>query len=167
MPCYCFCFAVLPLGIMVNVRRVYSDDDKRTILAALLRNIKPDLLSDGVTKKVAAQYMVPLRVVQRVWFDHLQGIENVCNKKPLNCWCKRIEVDPQAIMQIPPSKRTTLKDLAHELNMSISTCIGGSKRRDLGGTPMPLNLASRMKTRKEELGMRSVGLTRTVWILNS
>ena len=121
MACYCFCFAVLPLGRMLNVRRVYSDDDKRTILAALLRNTKPDVLSDGVTKKVAAQYTVPLRVVQRVWFDHLEGIENVCNKKPLNCWCKRVEVDPAAIIQIPPSKRTTLKDLAFELNMPIST----------------------------------------------
>jgi hypothetical protein len=34
---------------------------------------------------------------------------------------KRVEIDPEAIMQIPPSKRTTLKDLAFELNMSIST----------------------------------------------
>jgi AraC-like DNA-binding protein len=114
-------FAVVPLGRMVNVRRVYSDEDKRIILAALLRKTKPDVLSFGVTKEVAAQFMVPLRVVQRVWFDHLEGIENVCNKKPLNCWCKRVEVDPAAIMQIPPSKRTTLKDLAFELNMSIST----------------------------------------------
>ena len=105
----------------MNVRRVYSDDDKRKILAALLCKTKPNVLSDGVTKEVAAQFMVPLRVVQRVWFDNLQGIENVCNKKPLNCWCKRVEVDPQAIMQILPSRRTTLKDLAFELNMSIST----------------------------------------------
>jgi DNA-binding Lrp family transcriptional regulator len=114
-------FAVLPLGKMVNVRRVYSDEDKRIILAVLLRKTKPTVLSNGVTKEVAAQFMVPLRVVQRVWFDHLQGIENVCNKKPLNCWCKRVEVDPQAIMQIPPSKRTTLKDLANELGISKST----------------------------------------------
>ena len=105
----------------MNVRRVYSDDDKRKILAALLRKTKPNVLSDGVTKEVAAQFMVPLQVMQRVWFDNLQGIENVCNKKPLNCWCKRVEVDPQAIMQIPPSRRTTLKDLAFELNMSITT----------------------------------------------
>jgi AraC-like DNA-binding protein len=116
-----FFLEVVPLGRMVNVRRVYCDNDQRIILAAHLRKTKPNVLSDGVTKKVAVQFMVPLRVVQRVWFDHLQGIENVCNKKPLNCWCKRFEVDPEAIMQVPPYKRTTLKDLAHELNMSIST----------------------------------------------
>ena len=57
MICYCFCFAVVPLGRMVNVRRVYSDEDKRKILAALLRKTKPNVLSDGVTKEVAAQFM--------------------------------------------------------------------------------------------------------------
>jgi hypothetical protein len=78
-------------------------------------------LDDGVTKAVAAELMVPLRVVQRVWYDGLSGIENICNKKPLNCWCKRVEFNPDEMKLVPPSKRTTLKDLAYELGMSKST----------------------------------------------
>jgi transposase-like protein len=105
----------------VNTRRVYSDDDKRKIYAALLRRTSPDCLNDGVTKAVAAELMVPLRVVQRVWYDGLSGIENICNKKPLNCWCKRVEFNPESIKPVPPLKRTTIKDLAYELGMSKST----------------------------------------------
>ncbi|KAM0912226.1 hypothetical protein ACQ4PT_012925 [Festuca glaucescens] len=116
-----FFFAVVPLGRLVNSRRVYSDEDKRKIYAALLRRTSPDVLNNGVTTAVAAEFMVPLRVVQRVWNDGLGGIENICNKKPLNCWCKRVEFNPDAMKLVPPSKRTTLKDLAYELGMSKST----------------------------------------------
>jgi hypothetical protein len=55
-----FYFSVLPLGKMVTVRRVYSDEDKRIILAVLLRKTKPTVLSNGVTKEVATEFMVPL-----------------------------------------------------------------------------------------------------------
>jgi hypothetical protein len=106
---------------MVNSRRVYSDEDKRKIYTALLRKTSPEVLNDGVTKQVAAELGVPLRVVQRVWFDGRAGIENIFNKKPMNYGRKRIDFDPQAITQVPPSKRTTLKDLAYELGMSKTT----------------------------------------------
>jgi hypothetical protein len=86
----------------VNTRRVYSDEDKRKIYASLLRRTSPEVLNDGVTKAVAAEFMVPLRVVQRVWSDGLSGIENICNKKPLNCYGKRVHFDPQAITLVPP-----------------------------------------------------------------
>lgn len=112
---------VLPLGRLVSTRRVYSDEDKRKIYVALLRRTSPELLNDGVTKAVAAEFMLPLRVVQRVWFDGLDRIENICNKKPLNCWHRRVDFDPQAITQVPPSKRRTLKDLAYELGVSKTT----------------------------------------------
>jgi hypothetical protein len=106
---------------MVNTRRIYSDEDKRKIYATLLCRTSPNVLSDGVTKAVAAEFMVPLRVVERVWNDGLAGIENIRNKKPLNCWCKRVEFNPESIKPVPPLKRTTIKDLAYELGMSKST----------------------------------------------
>jgi hypothetical protein len=78
----------------------------------------PEVLSDGVTKALVAGLMVPLLVVQRVWYDGLLGIENICKKKPLNCWRKRVGIYPQATMQVSSSRRTTLKDLAFELGVS-------------------------------------------------
>jgi len=48
----------------------------------------------------------------------MHGLEN---KKSIHCGRKRIAFDPEVIKQVDLRKRTTLKDLANELNMEKTT----------------------------------------------
>jgi len=48
----------------------------------------------------------------------MHGLEN---KKSIHCGRKRIAFDPEVIKQVDLRKRTTLKDLANELNMAKTT----------------------------------------------
>ncbi|KAF8769580.1 hypothetical protein HU200_006171 [Digitaria exilis] len=58
-------------GTPVNIkkRRYYPPDIKRILYARCLELSAPGMLKEGVTKSVADEIGVPLRVVQRVWLD--------------------------------------------------------------------------------------------------
>ncbi|KAG0514119.1 hypothetical protein BDA96_10G162800 [Sorghum bicolor] len=56
-------------GTPANIkrRRYYPPDIKRILYAMCLERSAPGMLKEGVTKSVANDMGVPLRVVQRVW----------------------------------------------------------------------------------------------------
>nr|CAB3465508.1 unnamed protein product [Digitaria exilis] len=58
-------------GTPVNIkrRRYYPPDIKRILYAMCLERSAPGMLKEGVTKSVANDMGVPLRVVQRAWHD--------------------------------------------------------------------------------------------------
>lgn len=88
----------------------------------MLRRTSLHVLNKGVTQAVSLEFDVPRRTVQRIWTDGpCGGVEGVNSKKPKNCGRKRIAFDANAIKEIPPSKRTALKDLANELHMAKTT----------------------------------------------
>ncbi|KAF2944407.1 hypothetical protein DAI22_02g140100 [Oryza sativa Japonica Group] len=81
-------------GINIKRRRHYPPDVKRTIYAKLLEKSNPGMMKEGVTKSVANEMGVPLRVVQRVW-RHRQigdGIEAFESKKKKYCGTKNFRL---------------------------------------------------------------------------
>ncbi|CAN6163707.1 unnamed protein product [Urochloa humidicola] len=100
-------------------RRYYSDDLKIAIYLELLAKTDPPVLHHGVSKEVAEKFGVPRLVVQRIWRsgqDH-GGIVGVKNKLVRNCGRKRIEIDMEAIKDVPLRERTTFQDLANALGV--------------------------------------------------
>ncbi|BAS91680.1 Os04g0681850 [Oryza sativa Japonica Group] len=105
----------------VKKRRFYPDDLKIAIYLKLLACTHPPVMHHGVSKAVALQFDVPVRVVQRVWREGQNGgIEGVKNKLNFNCGRKRIEIDPEAIKAVPLAQRTTFQDLANALGLISS-----------------------------------------------
>ena len=49
------------------------------------------------------------------------GNQGVISKLVNNCGRKRIEIDPEAIKNVPLRERTTVRDLAHALGVKKST----------------------------------------------
>ncbi|KAF8670865.1 hypothetical protein HU200_035512 [Digitaria exilis] len=62
-------------GTPANIkrRRYYPPDIKRILYAMCLERSAPGMMKEGVTKSVARDMGVPLRVVQRVWRDGQTG----------------------------------------------------------------------------------------------
>jgi hypothetical protein len=103
-------------------RRFYADDLKIAIYIRLIAKTDPPTLRRGVSKQVASQFGVPLRVVQTIWRngqDH--GIEGIKNKFAKNCGRKRIEIDLEAIKLVPLRQHSTFQDLANALGVKKST----------------------------------------------
>jgi len=73
------------------------------IYCDLLAKTKPPILQRGVSKEVAQKYSVTRRVVQRIWREGqlAGGIHGVKNKLVRNCGRKRIEIDMEAIKNVP------------------------------------------------------------------
>jgi len=92
------------------------------IYCDLLAKTKPPILQRGVSKEVAQKYNVTRRVVQRIWREGqlAGGIHGVKNKLVRNCGRKRIEIDMEAIKNVPLKERTTIRDLANALGVSKS-----------------------------------------------
>ena len=73
------------------------------IYLELLAKTDPPVLRRGVSKAGARKFCVPLRLVQSVWRNGQDygGIKGVINKLVNNCGRKRIEIDPEAIKNVP------------------------------------------------------------------
>ncbi|KAL6641744.1 hypothetical protein ACP70R_019925 [Stipagrostis hirtigluma subsp. patula] len=110
-------------GTNVRKRRYYPDDLKVAIYLELLAKTDPPVLHRGVSKQVAQKFGVPQRAVQQVWRNGQDygGIEGVKNKLLNQCGRKRMDIDPEAIEAVEPSKRRTIKDLAEALGVKKST----------------------------------------------
>uniref|UniRef100_A0A0E0E9M9 DUF7769 domain-containing protein n=1 Tax=Oryza meridionalis TaxID=40149 RepID=A0A0E0E9M9_9ORYZ len=88
-------------GINIKKRRHYPPDIKRTIYAKLLEKSNPGMM-EGVTKSVANEMGVPLRVVQRIWRHGLEAFES---KKKKYCGRKKLLFDPSVIQDVPLGQR--------------------------------------------------------------
>ncbi|XP_021306339.1 uncharacterized protein LOC110431559, partial [Sorghum bicolor] len=103
-------------------RKYYPDDLKINIYLELLARTDPPILRRGVTKAVSEKFGVPLRVVQQIWQNGQSGgIKKIVNQYSSNCGRKRVQVDLEAIKDIPLRKRTTLRELAAALGVKKST----------------------------------------------
>jgi hypothetical protein len=89
----------------------------------LLDRSSHGILKHGVSQQVATQMGVSLRCVQRYWEKGQRGggVNAVVSKRAKHCGRKRVEINPDDISAIPVMKRTTLHDLAKELNVAKST----------------------------------------------
>ena len=110
-------------GSNAKKRRYYSDDLKIAIYQELLAKTDPPVLRHGVSKLIALKFGVPLRLVQSVWRNGQDygGIEGVRNKYVKNCGRKKVEIDMEAIKDVPLGERKTIKDLANALGVKKST----------------------------------------------
>ncbi|KAG2598839.1 hypothetical protein PVAP13_5KG401707 [Panicum virgatum] len=113
-------------GSNVKKRRYYSDDLKIAIYQELLAKTHPPVLHRGVSKAVALKFGVPLRLVQSVWrngqdYGGIEGVRSVRNKYVKNCGRKKVEIDMEAIKDVPLGERKTIKDLANALGVKKST----------------------------------------------
>jgi hypothetical protein len=88
-----------------------------------LERSAPGMLQEGVTKSVARDMGVPLRVVQRVWRDGKTGggVSAFDSNKKKNCGAKKLAFNPDVIKDVPLRERHTIRDLATALHMSKST----------------------------------------------
>jgi hypothetical protein len=88
-----------------------------------LERSAPGVLQEGVTKSVANDMGVPLRVVQRVWRDGKTGggVLAFNSNKKKNCGVKKLPFNPDVIKNVPLRQRHTIRDLANALHMSKST----------------------------------------------
>lgn len=89
----------------------------------LLERTSLGITKRGVTKEVSRLTGMPQRTVQDLWNKGklYGGMLGVLNKKPKNCGRKRIDIDSESIKAVDKRKRTTIKDLANELNVSKTT----------------------------------------------
>ena len=89
----------------------------------LLERTNQGVLNQGVVDEVAELCQVNYRTVQNIWSRGKKagGIHGVANKRVKTCGRKKIPFDSDAIKKIELSKRTTLKDLANELQMAKTT----------------------------------------------
>jgi len=89
----------------------------------LLERTAPGVLSRGVSQEVSVLTGIPVRTLRKWWkkCKDVGGMHGLENKKSINCGRKRIAFDPEVIKQVDLRKRTTLKDLANELNMAKTT----------------------------------------------
>lgn len=93
------------------------------IYSMLLKSNGGSSMKRGVSKAVAAEMRVPVRVVRRIWLIGRLGggIDAVVCKKAKNCGRKRIELDPDALRELPMDKRMTIQELAEALRMKKTT----------------------------------------------
>uniref|UniRef100_A0ACD5YIL5 Uncharacterized protein n=1 Tax=Avena sativa TaxID=4498 RepID=A0ACD5YIL5_AVESA len=113
------------LNKIANTRRrtQYTDDEYRAIYSMLLKKNGGDTMKHGVSKAVSAEMWVPVRVVQRIWLKGRRGggIDAVVSKKGKNCGRKRIELDPDALRELPMDRRMSIQELAKAMRMKKTT----------------------------------------------
>lgn len=97
-------------------RKFYPDDLKIAIYLDLLSKTVPPILGRGVSKSVSEKFGVPLRVVRSIG-----GTEGIINKYSKNRGRKRVQIDIEAIKNIPLKQRSTFQDLANALGVKKST----------------------------------------------
>ncbi|RLN22350.1 hypothetical protein C2845_PM07G13800 [Panicum miliaceum] len=88
------------------------------------------VLHHGVSKVVALKFGVPLRLVQSVWRNGQDygGTEGVGNKLVKNCGHKKVEIDMEAIKDVPLRERKIIKDLANALGVKKTTLYNRFKK---------------------------------------
>ena len=99
----------------------------------LLERATLGVLKRGVTKEVSRLSGMPQRSVNDVWMNvNIYGVMlGVLNRKTKNCGRKRIAIDSESIKAIDKRKRTTIKDLANELNVSATTVWRRLKEKEI------------------------------------
>nr|TKW33207.1 hypothetical protein SEVIR_2G217600v2 [Setaria viridis] len=103
-------------------RKFYHDDLKTTIYLDLLSKTDLPILCRGVLKSVSEKFDVPLRVVQSIWKNGQDGgIQGIVNKYSKNRGRKRVEINLEAIKNIPLKQHSTFQDLANALGVKKCT----------------------------------------------
>ena len=105
-------------------RRYYSTEEKKQIYSWLLqRNGTSTIMKRGVSAEVVELAKCPRRVVSSIWREGLKGggISKVKCKRKMKCGRKKINLDVDALEAIPPTERTTIRQVAENMNMPKST----------------------------------------------
>jgi hypothetical protein len=89
----------------------------------LLKRNGGSAIRRGVSKAVAAEMEMPVRTVQRIWLVGRRGggIDAVVGKRAKNCGRKRIELDPDAILELPMDRGMSIQELAKAMRMKKTT----------------------------------------------
>ncbi|KAM0893034.1 hypothetical protein ACQ4PT_025365 [Festuca glaucescens] len=126
----------IDLNALVNKRprKHYYTHEKQHIYSLILQLNGPGKrLKRGVSSSVAQVAECPRRVVQRIWKEGVKGlgihaVKCNCFKK---CGRKKIKLNIEALEAIPPSERTTLAQVALNMNMSKSTIQRRLKEKEI------------------------------------
>ncbi|XP_026428649.1 uncharacterized protein LOC113324548 [Papaver somniferum] len=109
-----------------NKKKNLTSDIKRRILEKLMQGSTDGRLHRGVITDTAARFEVGFRTVSRLWHDaklaNANGdVVDISSKMVNRVGRKRIELDLDRIKLIPLRKRTIIRGITHELNLSTST----------------------------------------------
>lgn len=117
-----------------STRKFYSTEEKRQIYSWILqRNGTSTKMKRGVSAAVAELAKCPRRVVTRIWRQGLKGggINNVKCMRKVKCGRKKINLDIEALEAIPTTERTTLRQLAENMNMPKTTIFRRLKEKQI------------------------------------
>ncbi|XP_026385046.1 uncharacterized protein LOC113280662 [Papaver somniferum] len=109
-----------------NKKKNLTSDIKRGILEKLMQGSTDVRLHRGVITDTAARFDVGFRTISRLWPDaklaNANGdVVDISSKMVNRVGRKRIELYLDRIKLISLRKRTTIRGIAHELNLSTST----------------------------------------------
>ncbi|KAI3942170.1 hypothetical protein MKW98_003769, partial [Papaver atlanticum] len=109
-----------------NKKNDLTSDMKRKILEKLMQGSTDGRLHRGVITDTAARFEVSFRTVSILWHDvklaNAKGdVVDISSKMVNKVGRKRIELDLDRIKLIPLRKRTTIRGIAHKLNLSTTT----------------------------------------------
>ncbi|XP_026453291.1 uncharacterized protein LOC113354056 [Papaver somniferum] len=109
-----------------NKKKNLTSDVKRRILEKLMQGSIDGKLHRGLITDTAARFGVGFRKVSRLWncakLANANGdVVDISSKMVNRVGRKRIQLDLDRIKLIPLRKRTTIRGITHELNLSTST----------------------------------------------
>ncbi|XP_026428378.1 uncharacterized protein LOC113324270 [Papaver somniferum] len=109
-----------------NKKKNLTSDVKRRILEKLMQGSIDGKLHRGLITDTAARFGVGFRTASRLWncakLANANGdVVDISSKMVNRVGRKRIQLDLDRIKLIPLRKRTTIRGIAHELNLSTST----------------------------------------------
>ncbi|WCJ29059.1 hypothetical protein M5689_010721 [Euphorbia peplus] len=107
----------------IDAKKMLNNYERGALYQLLLQKSKDGKLTRGVTKKVAIEFSVSMRTVQRIWKQAKNNsgpFVNVSHRKT-NCGRKRVQVDLNRIRAIHLHKRTTFASLACAAKISQTT----------------------------------------------
>ncbi|KAM0853410.1 hypothetical protein ACQ4PT_051104 [Festuca glaucescens] len=108
-------------GTLKRKRNWYKLHQKQAAYVMLLERTSAGVLSRGVSEEVSALTNIPVRTLVNWWTKcKTVGLDGLESKRG-NSGRQRLPFDAEAIKRVDLSKRTTLQDLAIELNMSKTT----------------------------------------------
>jgi AraC-like DNA-binding protein len=126
-------------------RKNLSNIERQAICEALLSRSVNGKMKRSTTIIVANLFNVNRCFVQSLWRIAkeclAEGVQVDVSCKRKNCGRKKVAIDMSRIATIPLNKRTTLRDLAHELGAIRSTlhrCFKQGKIRQHSNTIKPL-----------------------------
>lgn len=111
-----------------------TSEEKRIIFEYLLQNSKNMKVKKGFKTLAASKFSISTRSIARIWSTGKQNIAqgiNFASNKFGNVGRKRIQLDINAVKEVPLKRRSNIRSLASAIHVSKSTVHRRIKDGDL------------------------------------